>query len=89
MTKITRLSIGLTMLGAAWALGAASPAQARLMTVGPWCAVYYFPSSPEYDCHFASIEDCRPNILAGNRGSCVQNPYWVEGSPRRQRRAYR
>ena len=30
----------------------------------------------QWDCHYASIEECRPNVIAGNRGFCTQNPNW-------------
>jgi hypothetical protein len=28
------------------------------------------------DCWFATFEACQPHVIAGNRGFCVQNPYW-------------
>ena len=45
---------------------------------GPWCAV---TSAGEqggviWNCSFPSIEACRPEIIAGNRGSCIPNPAW-------------
>lgn len=43
----------------------------------PWCAVLSFGANGAYwDCRYASIEDCRPNVLAGNRGFCNPNPRW-------------
>lgn len=40
----------------------------------PWCAVI---SDGYWDCQYRSIEECRPNVLAGNRGWCNPNPYFV------------
>src|SRR6516162_11394638 len=39
-----------------------------------WCAVI---SEGYWDCQYRSIEECRPNVLAGNRGWCNPNPYFV------------
>src|SRR5215831_7554446 len=39
----------------------------------PWCAVI---SDGYWDCQYRSIEECRPNVLAGNRGFCNLNPRW-------------
>jgi hypothetical protein len=27
-----------------------------------------------WDCQYASIEACQPNVIAGNRGFCNHNP---------------
>lgn len=44
---------------------------------GPWCAVVSMGwGDAQWDCRYASIEDCRPNVIAGNRGFCTQNPAW-------------
>jgi hypothetical protein len=43
----------------------------------PWCAVVSNgPGSVYWDCQYRSIEECRPNVIAGNRGFCNQNPRW-------------
>lgn len=45
----------------------------------PWCAVLSMGRGDAiWDCRYATFEQCRPNILAGNRGFCNQNP-WYEG----------
>jgi hypothetical protein len=42
----------------------------------PWCAVTSGGDGDmHWDCQYRSIEDCRPNVLAGNRGWCNPNPY--------------
>ncbi|MGB9219522.1 MAG: DUF3551 domain-containing protein [Pseudolabrys sp.] len=43
----------------------------------PWCAV---TSEGYWDCQYRSIEECRPNVLVGNRGWCNPSPYYVVGS---------
>ena len=43
----------------------------------PWCAVVDIGFGEiEWDCHYQTIEQCRPNVLAGNRGFCNLNPYY-------------
>src|SRR5215475_7281582 len=39
----------------------------------PWCAVIL---EGYWDCQYHSIEECRPNVVAGNRGFCNLNPRW-------------
>ena len=44
----------------------------------PWCAVISVTDDSAYwDCQYRSFEECRPNVLAGNRGWCNPNPYSV------------
>jgi len=43
--------------------------------VAPWCAVV--KDGDHWDCQYRSLEDCRPNVLGGNRGWCSPNPYFV------------
>ena len=41
----------------------------------PWCAVVSGGAGDVmWDCQYRSIEECRPNVLAGNRGWCNANP---------------
>ncbi len=45
----------------------------------PWCAVLSMGHGDAFwDCQYATLEACRPHVLAGNRGFCNQNP-WFEG----------
>jgi hypothetical protein len=67
-------------------------AYTNIVERAPWCAVIDKGDGDAYwDCHYSSIEECRPTILAGNRGFCNPNPYWLGwyGSPERPRRAIR
>jgi len=56
----------------------------------PWCAVITIgEDSVIWDCRYRSVEECRPNVLAGNRGFCNPNPYaaaYQPGERRRQRK---
>ena len=55
----------------------------------PWCAVISMGTGSVYwDCQYRSIEECRPNVLAGNRGWCNPNPYFV-AAPVKQKRSGR
>jgi hypothetical protein len=43
----------------------------------PWCAVINVGvGDMEWDCEYQTVEQCVPNVLAGNRGFCNLNPYW-------------
>jgi Protein of unknown function (DUF3551) len=53
----------------------------------PWCAVIENGTGGVYwDCQYRSIEECRPVVLAGNRGWCNPSPYFV-ASPSQPSRA--
>ncbi|HEY6858364.1 MAG TPA: DUF3551 domain-containing protein [Pseudolabrys sp.] len=53
----------------------------------PWCAVISLGTGDVYwDCQYRSIEECRPNVIAGNRGFCNPNPYFV-AAPAEQKRS--
>lgn len=67
-------------------------AYTNIIAQAPWCAVIDMGTGDvHWDCHYSSIEECRPTILAGNRGFCNPNPYWIGryGPPERPRRAIR
>jgi hypothetical protein len=47
----------------------------------PWCAVISMGDGDmQWDCEYQSLEACRPNVLAGNRGWCNVNPYMAATS---------
>ena len=55
----------------------------------PWCAVVHSGRGSVYwDCHYASIEQCQPNVIAGNRGWCNPNPAY-EGTVSKPRKTAR
>jgi hypothetical protein len=42
----------------------------------PWCAVISIGQDDVYwDCQYRTVEECVPNVIAGNRGFCNLNPY--------------
>lgn len=56
----------------------------------PWCAVISLGTGSSYwDCQYASIEACRPNVIAGNRGFCNPNPAYNGPVEPRRRHVYR
>jgi hypothetical protein len=58
------------------------PGQAAYIGNAPWCAVVNVGAGDlEWDCEYGSIETCRPNVIAGNRGFCQLNPYFSPGPP--------
>jgi len=62
---------------AALLLADIAPSQA-LSGDAPWCAVVNIGfGEMEWDCHYQTVEQCAPNVVAGNRGFCNLNPYYV------------
>lgn len=56
----------------------------------PWCAVIAMGDGDmQWSCEYRSIEDCRPNVLAGNRGWCNPNPYFAASSQPIEQRHHR
>ena len=59
-----------------------SPAHSAYIGNAPWCAVVNIGAGDvEWDCEYGSIETCRPNVIAGNRGFCQINPYYSPAPP--------
>jgi hypothetical protein len=65
---------------------------------GPWCAVASLGRGGVLErCDFMNFESCRREIIAGNRGFCVQNARWpgwysnyaAGPGPRKARKRYR
>jgi hypothetical protein len=45
---------------------------------GPWCAVQSIGFGTVIEnCSMQSFEQCRLEVIAGNRGFCQPNPYWA------------
>ncbi len=58
----------------------------------PWCAVVSIGAGAVVEqCYYRTIEECVPNVLAGNRGFCNRNPRWTgpaaKSRPHRKRHA--
>ncbi len=75
------------LAGAAFAFLAFGPQPAAADYYGaPWCAVVSMGDGDmQWDCEYRSIEDCRPNVLGGNRGWCNPNPYLAVSSSAAER----
>jgi hypothetical protein len=59
------------------ALAGGQPAEAYYN--GPWCAVYSTgPGGTSERCDYRDFETCRMDIIAGNRGFCRQNGYYLQ-----------
>jgi hypothetical protein len=73
----------------AFAVMAIGPRPARAYNDAPWCAVInYGTGDVHWSCEYNTFEACYPNVLAGNRGFCNENPAYV-GKPARARKTAR
>jgi Protein of unknown function (DUF3551) len=72
-----RLTIAIAAVAAAMCLQV-STSQAQYYGDAPWCAVLQIGTgSVTWHCYYRTVEECVPNVLAGNRGSCNLNPYFT------------
>src|ERR1700688_1838692 len=72
-----RLTIAIAAVAAAMCLQV-STSQAQYYGDAPWCAVLQIGiGSATWHCYYRTVEECVPNVLAGNRGSCNLNPYFT------------
>jgi hypothetical protein len=56
----------------------------------PWCAVQNLGTGDVvWDCEFRSVEECVPQVIAGNRGFCNINPGFVPPAAAAPPRHYR
>ena len=78
---VAKAMAGLTVAIAAVAVALClqvSTSQAQYYGDAPWCAVLQVGTgSISWHCYYRTIEECVPNVLAGNRGSCNLNPYFT------------
>ena len=73
-----RIALAVALIGAALSFSA-KPSNAA---EPPWCAVISLgPGSVYEDCQYWTFEQCRPVVLAGNRGFCNINPRYVANVP--------
>jgi hypothetical protein len=74
MTRIV-----LAIAGAAAVLCCEAPSsQAQTYGNAPWCAVIELGQGEvQWQCVYQTVEQCAPNVIAGNRGFCNLNPYNV------------
>jgi hypothetical protein len=69
---LAKLAIGVTAAVAATSFGT-SPG--RAYGDAPWCAVINLKGDVYWDCQYRTVEECVPNVIAGNRGFCNLNPW--------------
>jgi hypothetical protein len=75
-----RITLSFAAAAAALCLSISS-SQAQYYGTAPWCAVTAMGTGGvHYDCEYANVEACVPNVLAGNRGFCALNPYFGHAS---------
>jgi hypothetical protein len=56
---------------------------------GPWCALSDIGGGAmQENCSMRSLEMCRQEVIAGNRGFYNPNPRWQGNPSRRKRPAY-
>ena len=67
---LAKLTVGVAALVTATWLGTAS---SRAYANAPWCAVIPLSGDVYWDCQYRTEEECRPNIIGGNRGFCALN----------------
>ena len=73
LKTFAKLVFGIAALAATTSFGT-SPSQA--FGDAPWCAVINIGTGTVYwDCQYRTVEECVPNVLAGNRGFCNLNPW--------------
>ena len=69
--------IRIVVVGAAALASAAFSCHPTNAAEAPWCAVTNTGLDVHWDCHYQSVEQCYPAVIAGNRGFCNHNPYFV------------
>jgi len=72
-----KIVIKLTLAAAAFAAATAFDVpRGYAFGDAPWCAVIEIGTGEVYwDCQYRTVEECVPNVIAGNRGFCNVNPY--------------
>jgi len=79
---LAKLAGAIAVLAAALFLNVAA-SHAGLYGNSRWCAVTNQGSGAlNWDCEYATAEDCAPAVLTGNRGFCAINPYWRPAADR-------
>jgi len=72
-----RLTTAIAAVAAALCLQV-STSQAQYYGDAPWCAVLEVGTGAvSWHCYYRTVEECVPNVLAGDRGSCNLNPYFT------------
>ncbi|HSL70919.1 MAG TPA: DUF3551 domain-containing protein [Longimicrobiales bacterium] len=65
------------VIAAAAAATFPSSSASQALFEGPWCAVQTGgPGTAIENCRMRTFEECRLEVIAGNRGHCRENPRW-------------
>jgi hypothetical protein len=73
MRTTTKVAIGAAVLTVSLMFGAPAGYAAD---DAPWCAVINLGmGDARWDCRYRTVEECVPNVVAGDRGSCSPNPH--------------
>jgi hypothetical protein len=65
-------------------------AAGRAYYEGPWCAVTNRGGGDmSWNCSMQSLDMCRQEVIAGNRGFCNLNPRWQGNRPEARRHGRR
>ena len=54
----------------------AATGASRATTDEPWCVIFGGAQGSIEDCTKRTFEECRQEMIAGNRGSCFLNPHY-------------
>ena len=68
---LAKLTIGIAALAAATWFGTSS---GHAYGDAPWCSVKTLSGDVYWNCQYRTVEECVPNVIAGNRGFCALNP---------------
>jgi hypothetical protein len=75
--RITMGKILVSAIAAAVAAGAlASAATTGYAAEQPWCVIYGGAQGDFTNCQMRTFDECRQEMIAGNRGSCFPNPWY-------------
>jgi len=72
-----RTAIKIPVVAAGLAMGSMFGAAAgHASSDAPWCAVINLGmGDARWDCRYRTVEECVPNVIGGDRGSCSPNPH--------------
>jgi hypothetical protein len=75
VVKIPKLIFAAAAVAAVMSLNGPAARAASAWRENPWCAVIdYGDGGVTWECNYRTFEECYPNVLAGNKGSCNLNP---------------
>jgi hypothetical protein len=75
VVKVPKLIFAAAACAAVLSLDVPAAHAAAAWRENPWCAVIdYGDGGVTWECNYRTFEECYPNVLAGNKGSCNLNP---------------